>query len=462
MAALRRLTSREFVESLNSVTLGTELALSRSCFSDTEKEVLAKQCLNVEASQELIAQLLAEGGVFSKVGSKIAIKNIKRSSLSDLSRLEHIMVHGSEQHFELALRHLNKLLALEHEKEASTPQAALRLLPTVEAEIVRRLRPSDSKVELECVIDSISRLKIANVTVFEAIIDSFLRKKDILLRCSSALSFLRELGWAGYTHSGFKHSVDPLFETFKNFQALTSVMIIAGGLTPCIVASCMRTFRADKGTKHAACVDSASQLIRRLVVCGFYAEAMEVFESFPTEKFLEMKKRNSISQIHRLFAASFIAPAIVTPSKVSRLRDLSANVELTSVAAHQSSGSSFIHNLAVNALNRLGVEHVSEFVDTESLLVIDIYVPALKLAIEVQGPSHYILDLADKSRKLRPEDEFKLEVLRARGYKIEQLSVFDFGRNHATRNADERIKEILIQHGWSSQPQNSIQKKIQS
>ena len=454
-----RLTSPNFVASLSIEKLRREIDDAVVGGKKRECELLAKYCLNVENAWKMIGPLNRAAEVhdsFAQVANKIVSSTLNEiTSTSDVSVLQHIVSDGSTENFVSALKRLNQVLADLHTRNFSTPSTFLRVIPVVESEIVRRRKDFQMK-EIRVVIDSIARLKIANVSVFEAVIEAILlfssSSKIDLLKPSSALMFLRELGWAGYTHSVLKELVTPVLSrsSFRNFQAVSSVMIIAGGLTPGIVESCMQTFRSDKGTKHALDADSASQLIRRLVVCGFYVEAMEVFESFPIKSFLNLNKRNSISQIHRLFAASFIAPDIVSPRKVSGLRGLSANIELTSVSAHQVGGSSFIHNLVVNALNRLQVEHVSEYVDEECLLVIDIFVPSLKLAIEVQGPSHYITDLADGSRKLRPEDEFKLAVLSKRGYKIEQLSVFDFGRNHATRNADDRIREIIAFHGSSS------------
>ena len=448
LLSIERLTSASFLKN-NLTVSGLREEIARAPESVTECEIIAKYCLNVEQAWELITCLNnGKSMKFSQISTKIVSKTLQDSDLSDLVRMEYIMVHGTNEDFVACLKRLNMLLIQVHEKGLPNPDSVVRILPVVETEIVRR-----KPVEIDVVIDSISRLKLANVTVFQTVIESLMSEKSKLdaLRPSLALSFLRELGWAGYTHSGFKEKVSPLFSSFRNYQAVTSVMIIAGGLTPAIVESCMKIFRSDltlNRGRYALDPDSASQLIRRLVVCGFFSEAMEVFESFPEKSFLRMNKRNSISQIHRLFAASFIAPDIVCPSKVSGLRQLSAKSELTSVCSY-AAASSFIHNLVVNALNRLGVDHVSEFVDQESLLMIDIFVPSLQLAIEVQGPSHYLTDLASGSRRLRPEDEFKLSVLRKRGYKVEQLSVFDFGRNHATRNADDRIREILQTHGLS-------------
>jgi very-short-patch-repair endonuclease len=97
----------------------------------------------------------------------------------------------------------------------------------------------------------------------------------------------------------------------------------------------------------------------------------------------------------------------------------------------------------VSALKRLKEVHVSEYVDEPTQLTVDIYIPDRNLVIEVQGPSHYITDLKTGQTHLRQEDEFKLSVLKKRGYNVELISIHDFGRKNATRNADNMIGDIV-------------------
>jgi hypothetical protein len=207
-------------------------------------------------------------------------------------------------------------------------------------------------------------------------------------------------------------------------------------------------------------IEGHCQLIRRLVVCGYYAEAYEIFSQFPVEDYVDFLANLDgasgsgfcVSQIYRLYLASILRPDLVPPEKVSPLRTELVRTQTESQTGYDSTGistgtqSSFIHTLVVNALGRLGIESVSEYIDPISLLTVDIYVPSLKLGIEVQGPSHYITDLETGETNLRPEDQFKLDVLEKVGIKIEMISIHDFGRLNATRNSDQFVQNIIAKY----------------
>lgn len=186
-------------------------------------------------------------------------------------------------------------------------------------------------------------------------------------------------------------------------------------------------------------------MIRRLVVCGFLSEAMELYRHFPKQMYKNVNDNNSVSQIQRLFLASFLDPNTVPPHEVSHLKPDVVKHEATGVMYHGGENSSFIHALVVKALVNLGEEHVCEYVDEPTQLSVDIFIPSRNLVLEVQGPSHYITDLATGETKMRPEDEFKVSVLQARGYRVADLSIHDFGRKNATRNADSFVSNLLAQ-----------------
>jgi hypothetical protein len=365
---------------------------------------------------------------------------------------QKIITYGSDEQFILFLKMLTEYVKELHvENAANYPPSVLRVLSEVESRLAKTdLLPS----MVSTAISTVGRLKIANEQVFKAIIKSVLAidSSDLqkFLRPASGLVLLREMGWSGFMHSGLIAHLSSLFVGFKQYQGLSSVWMIAGGLTPEIVKICMQAVRRDfarirdPNSPHRPTVEGHCQIIRRLVACGFYTDAMELFRQFPREEYEKiLRERNAASQIQRLFFASFLNPEIVLPEEVLFLKPRAGEHETSSLTVSAGEPSSFVHALAVKALKQLGVNHVSEHVDEPTQLMIDIYVPDRNLVIEVQGPSHYITDLASGETKLRPEDKFKIAVLKARGYRVGILSVHEFGRMNATRNAENTVREFL-------------------
>ena len=497
---IERMTSPQFHRSVSAPVIAAEL--NRLCDTlngrgaplskevDLEIGVVMKHVTGIEAGAGRLVKPLSElaacmtpdrtshlrvkvdfdlilGSIISRLASDPdAVHELVQSA--DTEEMRTILKKSTDSQFFAIMDLVNQYLGAPDRFRCPTPPSLIRLIPDIESEILRRSPKSGLTLkQAGIVIDTIGRFRMTNSDIFKIVIDTVLAAPPQVLlkemRASTALKLLRELGWAGLTHSELLTRVGPLFHPFRNYQALTSVFMIAGGLNETVVDACMRVIRQDitnKNARYPVSIVGHCQVIRRLVVCGFYSEAMEMFAHFPPGEYTALTDITAISQIHRLFLASFLRPDIVPREAVDMLKRTANDMETTHVVYRSEAsgtengqhgiGSSFIHNLVVNALNRLKISHVSEYSDPESLLDIDIYVPSLKLAIEVQGPSHFVTDLATGVSRLRPEDEFKLAVMRTRGMHVEQLSVYDFGRHNATRNADAKIRQLVQQYGWTS------------
>jgi hypothetical protein len=345
------------------------------------------------------------------------------------------------------------------------------LIHPVESRILDLVRQSDNVPvsDISVIIRVVSALKLSNEKIFRFLIDSVKKSTEYELVESmapaTALKLIQDLGWSGFTERQLiTEKLVPIFRGFKNYQALTSTLIIGGGLEggrlPTLVANCMDTIRADRNRTHvnnrfSLSVEGHCQIIRRLVICGYFVEAMELFRHFTKEDYTSFIATNSTArnQIYRLFLASFVAPEIVPRSEVEFLQTDAVRTDTESQTMFDLTGglsgasnSSFIHTLVVNSLSKLGYESVSEYFDPETMLSIDIYVPALRLGIEVQGPSHFITDLSSGETRMRPEDRFKIAVLNKVGINMEIVSIHDFGRMNATRNSGQYISNLISKY----------------
>jgi hypothetical protein len=476
-----RLTSPEFHRSVSSELLvveiqriigqlGTAPPLDTSASILTESLILLKHASSAKMSPslffaltELASTLRTETGYDGISQRDLVEQFFDRFDFSSFSSADQgrlvslVLTYGSTGSFDKFISSFpdDRLFGLLQNIVSIALKSHETILPLIPSILIRILKISPTNMSAEnltTLVDLVATLRTRDPNLFRLITSGLMKMSSAeikKIRPSTALKLVREMGWGGFTHSTAIARLDSSFLTFRNFQALTSVLLIGGGLSRGVVDHCMRVVREDlKRSKFPVTAEGHCQLIRRLVVCGYFTEAMELFRQFSKTDYLAVKDALSVSQIYRLYLASFLEPSKIDRSEVEFLR---RDTLLSDVANHvaydsngvNSSNSSYIHGLVVNALRRNQIEHVSEYLEPKTWLPIDIYIPSLNLGIEVQGPSHYITDLETGEPKLRPEDEFKLAVLRSVDVRIETISIHDFGRNHATRNADKFIMDII-------------------
>jgi hypothetical protein len=105
--------------------------------------------------------------------------------------------------------------------------------------------------------------------------------------------------------------------------------------------------------------------------------------------------------------------------------------------------SSVLHRQASDAVKKLKYDHVSEYQETVTGYMIDIYIPSINVGIEVQGPTHFVTDIETGASVLRPADIFKHKVLsKVSGMRIVQATPWNFGPKVNTRN--EVLMRALI------------------
>ena len=477
---LARLTSPEFLRS-GIAGIRAELERVRTApASALELAVLAKHVVGLDESFRLAKEVVEVGHLFDtkpvleamlsewlrvrvgQIGQTESLTSPLSTSTTTSSPLStttsspmHALFTVLLPHPSLVTRFLESLTTDEffecmqfmisewkHEKEKFP---FTHTIPALEQQVLQR-RPTGG-AQTSILIKLVGLTKMSHEKIFQIAAKSVLASDLADIRPAVILMLVKEMGYSGFCHSELFEYAAPALANFHNYQALTSVFLMGGGLTRPIVDQSLETIRrdkkrADKSSYPISCHGHA-QVIRRLVVCGYLQEAMDLWSHFPPSAFATLTARNELTQIYRLFLASFIDPITVPPTAVACLKRDCVRLESSVSQQHGLAQSSFIHSLVVGALTRLGVDHVSEFVHEETLLVIDVFVPSLNLAIEVQGPSHYITDLATGQTTLRPEDAFKLKVMKAVGLNVELLTVYDFGRNNATRNADAKIAQLL-------------------
>ena len=169
-------------------------------------------------------------------------------------------------------------------------------------------------------------------------------------------------------------------------------------------------------------------LVWEFATNGLFASAVKFFRSNTLDawKAQAASDPNIASQLYHLYLASLLQKS---PGLSLAESDWLLSLQGAFSSISENMLSSQLHVQASDALNRLDISHVSEFREPLTGYVIDVFVPSLKLGIEVQGPTHFITDLETGSSILRPADSFKHTLLKKiAGIPILQLTPWNFGR----------------------------------
>ncbi|KJP87176.1 hypothetical protein AK88_03223 [Plasmodium fragile] len=102
--------------------------------------------------------------------------------------------------------------------------------------------------------------------------------------------------------------------------------------------------------------------------------------------------------------------------------------------------SSSVHKKISNDLRHLSIFHQNEYFILDSLLV-DVYVPSARVAIEIDGPSHFL----QKGRLIlyNPNSLFKKRLLRALGFSVISISISEHTFMFSALNTLNFVKKFL-------------------
>lgn len=179
-----------------------------------------------------------------------------------------------------------------------------------------------------------------------------------------------------------------------------------------------------------------SVLVWELVTNFCFESALKIFRNKPL---LEWKRGGiSGSQVYHLYLAS-----LLKNGPVLSIEESNWLLSLQAMYADDDISSSMLHRQASNGLNELNISHVSEYKDPLTGYVLDIYIPSLKLGIEIQGPTHFFTNINTGELILRPPDKFKHEVLKSVSHiPILQLTPWNFGPKIKSKYSVQ-IKNLL-------------------
>jgi len=168
-------------------------------------------------------------------------------------------------------------------------------------------------------------------------------------------------------------------------------------------------------------------LIWELVTNNLTSSALKLFRNRPLE-FWESQIREqpmNASQLYHLYLGCLLeGNCDFTQKEISFLKSLQS--AFSSITEDMSS--SVLHRQASDAVRNLKYEHVSEYNEPKTGYVVDIYIPNLGVAVEVQGPTHFLTDVETGAMMLRPPDIFKQNVLRkVGGLRVVHATPFNFG-----------------------------------
>ena len=193
-----------------------------------------------------------------------------------------------------------------------------------------------------------------------------------------------------------------------------------------------------------------SVLIWELATNGLVESALKLLRSRPIKHWKDEVDRAPVasSQLYSLYLASLAHRARMEPLEEQFLLTLQSSFSDSS----EKISSSVLHRQASDALKELKIEHVSEYKEPVSGFVVDMFIPSRNMAIEVQGPSHYLTDLVSGQAVLRPADKLKHRVLQeVANMKVIQITPWNFGPKIRVSNT-VLMKKLLDGTGGFRKP----------
>ena len=93
------------------------------------------------------------------------------------------------------------------------------------------------------------------------------------------------------------------------------------------------------------------------------------------------------------------------------------------------------------SLRRLGVSHELEYITADGLFSIDLAIVDRRIALEVDGPSHFTTNTLEPLGHTRLRDR----LLCAMGWHVVSIPFFDWDKLHHPEQMDAYLKRRLLQ-----------------
>ena len=168
-------------------------------------------------------------------------------------------------------------------------------------------------------------------------------------------------------------------------------------------------------------------LIWEFVTNGLTASALKLFRN-RSISFWESQiasQQINASQLYHLYLGCLLeGNCDLSEEELRFLKSLQPQFS----SINENMSSSVLHKQASDAVRKLKYEHVSEYQEPNTGYVVDIFIRSLQVAVEVQGPTHFVTHIETGALMLRAPDIFKQNVLRKVGaMRIVHATPFNFG-----------------------------------
>ncbi len=93
------------------------------------------------------------------------------------------------------------------------------------------------------------------------------------------------------------------------------------------------------------------------------------------------------------------------------------------------------------SLRRLGISHALEYITADGLFSIDLAMVDRRIAVEFDGPSHFLTDTPEP----RGHTRLRYRLLSAMGWHVVSIPFFEWDRLHQPEQMDAYVKHRLLQ-----------------